>query len=71
MRFQQEVYDLLAQVEAATKDKLMSAKHVEKLEIQIHELNIKIEELNRTVIDITSIKTRISQARFFFYILYS
>lgn len=27
----------------------------------MHELNIKIEELNRTVIDITSVKQRISQ----------
>lgn len=39
----------------------MSAKHVEKLEIQVHELNVRIEELNRTIVDITSIKTRISQ----------
>lgn len=39
----------------------MSAKQVEKLEIQVHELTIRIEELNRTIVDITSIKTKISQ----------
>lgn len=36
-------------------------KHVEKLEITIHEMNVRFEELNRTVIDITSHKTRLSQ----------
>lgn len=36
-------------------------KHIEKLEITIQELNIRIEEINRTVIDITSHKTRLSQ----------
>ena len=38
-------------------------KHIEKLEVQIHEYSIKIEELNRTIIDITSIKTRLSSVR--------
>lgn len=39
----------------------MSIKTVEKLEVHVAELNVKIEELNRTVIDITNHKTRISQ----------
>jgi len=36
-------------------------RQVEKLEVIVHELNIRVEELNRTVIDVTSHKTRISQ----------
>lgn len=39
----------------------MSIKTVEKLEVHVTELNVKIEELNRTIIDITNHKTRISQ----------
>lgn len=34
---------------------------MEKLEVVVHELNIRIEELNRSIIDITSHKTRLSQ----------
>lgn len=60
-KFQQEVYELLTQVESISKEKMMSVKHVEKLEISISELNVRIEELNRTIIDITSHKTRLSQ----------
>lgn len=36
-------------------------KQVEKLDVTIHEYNVRIEELNRTIIDITSHKTRLSQ----------
>lgn len=39
----------------------MSVKHVERLEITISELNVRIEELNRTIVDITSHKQRLSQ----------
>lgn len=60
-KFQQEVYELLAQLDCVTKEKLMSIKTVEKLEVHISELNVKIEELNRTIVDITSHKTRLSQ----------
>ncbi|PSN57952.1 Paramyosin, partial [Blattella germanica] len=52
-KFQQEVYELLAQ--------LVSVRQVEKLEVHVQELSIKIEELNRTIVDITSHKTRLSQ----------
>jgi len=55
------VYELLAQLDSVTKEKLLSIKTVEKLEVHISELNVKIEELNRTIVDITSHKTRLSQ----------
>nr|CAI5819186.1 unnamed protein product [Callosobruchus analis] len=58
---QTEVYELLAQVENLNKERLISVKQVEKLEITVNELNVRIEELNRTVVDITSHKTRLSQ----------
>lgn len=60
-KFQAEVYELLAQVENVTKEKITITKTVEKLEINISELHIKIEELNRTIVDITSHKQRLSQ----------
>lgn len=60
-KFQQEVYELLAQLDSVSKEKLLSIKTVEKLEIHVSELNVKIEELNRTIVDITSHKTRLSQ----------
>lgn len=55
------MYELLSQVETLNKERIVSIKHAEKLEITINELNIKIEELNRTIVDITSHKTRLSQ----------
>lgn len=60
-KFQAEVYELLAQVENVTKEKITISKTCEKLEITISELHIKIEELNRTIVDITSHKQRLSQ----------
>ncbi|KAG8253642.1 motor activity protein [Homalodisca vitripennis] len=60
-KFQQEVYELLSQIESSSKEKIVLVKQVEKLEVSIHEMNIRVEELNRTVIDITSHKTRLSQ----------
>jgi hypothetical protein len=42
---------------------LMGAKTIERLEITVHDFSLKIEELNRTVIDITSIKSRLSSVR--------
>lgn len=60
-KFQAEVYELLAQVENVTKEKITISKTCEKLEINISELHIKIEELNRTIVDITSHKQRLSQ----------
>lgn len=51
----------MAQVENITKEKITFSKTCEKLEISISELHIKIEELNRTIVDITSHKQRLSQ----------
>lgn len=48
-------------MENVTKEKITFAKTVERLEVNISELHIKIEELNRTIVDITSHKTRLSQ----------
>nr|CAD7438488.1 unnamed protein product [Timema bartmani] len=41
--------------------RLISIKQVEKLEVHIQEISVRIEELNRTIVDITSHKTRLSQ----------
>lgn len=60
-KFQSEVYELISQVDSLNKDKLVSLKTVERLEISISELHVRIEELNRTIVDITSHKTRLSQ----------
>lgn len=60
-KFQAEVYELIAQVENVSKEKQVYIKRVETLEITIQELHVKIEELNRTVLDITSHKSRLSQ----------
>lgn len=60
-KFQAEIYELLSTVESSNKEKIIHIKHIERLEISVSELSIKIEELNRTILDITSIKQRISQ----------
>lgn len=60
-KFQAEVFELLAQVETANKDKLIAQKNVEKLEYTVHELNIKIEEITRTVTEVTAHRQRLSQ----------
>ncbi|KAJ8954900.1 hypothetical protein NQ318_016839 [Aromia moschata] len=48
-KFQSEVYELISQVESVNKERLITVKHAEKLEITISELNVRIEELNRTI----------------------
>lgn len=60
-KFQAEIYELLSTVESSSKERIVHIKHIERLEITISELNIKIEEFNRTILDITSIRQRISQ----------
>lgn len=52
---------MLSTVESSSKERIVHIKHIERLEISISELNIKIEEFNRTILDITSIRQRISQ----------
>lgn len=44
-KFQAEIYELLSQVESSNKEKLVQSKHIERLEVSITELNVKIEEL--------------------------
>lgn len=60
-KFQSEVYELMSQVESVTKERLVVIKQCERLEVTISELNVRIEELNRTIVDITSHKQRLSQ----------
>lgn len=52
---------MYSQVESFQKDKIVHVKQIEKLEAHITEINVRIEELNRTIIDITSHKSRLSQ----------
>jgi len=60
-KFQAEIYELYAQMESSTKERIIHVKQIERLEVSITELNVRIEELNRTIVDITNIKQRISQ----------
>lgn len=60
-KYQSEVYELVSQVESFSKEKQLNVRHVEKLEVSITELHVKIEELNRTIVDITSHKSRLHQ----------
>lgn len=60
-KFQSEIYELLAQSESSTKERIIHIKQIEKLEVHVTELNVKIEELSRSITDITSIKQRIHQ----------
>ena len=59
-KLQAEVFELLAQIESANKDKLVALKTVEKLEYTVHELNIRIEEITRTVTEVTAQRQRLS-----------
>ena len=59
-KLQAEVFELLAQIETANKDKLVALKTVEKLEYTVHELNIRIEEISRTVTEVTAQRVRLS-----------
>jgi len=60
-RMQSEIAELLAKIEILTQEKTTIRKVVEKLEITVHEYNIKIEDLNRTVIEVSSQKSHLQQ----------
>lgn len=60
-KFQAEIYELLATVESSNKERVIHVKQIERLEVSVSEFSIKIEELNRTILDISSLKQRISQ----------
>merc|ERR1712168_767082 len=54
-----EISELYAQIEILQSEKVSIKKVVEKLEITVNEYNIKIEDLNRTVMDVTSAKHKL------------
>merc|ERR1719347_1558838 len=54
-----EISELYAQIEILQSEKVSIKKVVEKLEITVHEYNVKIEGLNRNVADMTSAKARL------------
>ena len=47
-KMQVEIQALLAQIEVLSQEKVSIKKVVEKLEIQVHEYNVKIDDLNRS-----------------------
>ena len=53
-----EIQELYAQIEVLQQEKVSIKKTVEKLEVQIHEYNIQIQDLNRTVADASGAKQR-------------
>ncbi|GLG92509.1 Paramyosin, long form [Gryllus bimaculatus] len=59
-RFQQEVYELLAQLESSNKEKLISIKQSEKLEITVRELSENIE----LVKEVQDLKVNIENATY-------
>lgn len=59
-KFQAEVFELLSQVDAVTKEKITIAKNVEKLEHTVSESHIRIEELSRQVNEVTAQRVRLS-----------
>jgi chromosome segregation ATPase len=58
---QTEITELIAKIELLSQEKTTIRKVVEKLEIQVHEYNLKIENLNKTVVEVTSQKARLQQ----------
>jgi len=53
-----EIQELIAQIEVLQQEKISVKKVVERLEVQVHEYNIKIDDLNRTVADVTNQRQR-------------
>ena len=51
---QSEIAELIAKIEILSQEKTTIRKIVERLEIQVHEYNVKIEELNKVVVDVTT-----------------
>lgn len=51
---QSEIAELIAKIEILSQEKTTIRKIVERLEIQVQEYNVKIEELNKVVVDVTS-----------------
>ena len=56
-----EISELLAHIEVLNGEKCNMKKCCEKLEININEYNIKIQEMSKSIIEMTSQKTLLSQ----------
>merc|ERR1711956_136117 len=56
-----EISALMAQIEILSSEKISIRKVVEKLEININDYSAKCEELNKTVIQVSSDKQRLQQ----------
>merc|ERR1712106_1241374 len=54
-----EISELYAQIEILQSEKISIKKVVEKLEITVNEYHIKIEDLNRGVVELNSAKQRL------------
>jgi chromosome segregation ATPase len=56
-----EISELLAHIEVLNQEKCTMKKCCEKLEITINEYNVKIQEMSKSIIEMTSHKTRLAQ----------
>jgi len=57
---QSEIAELIAKIEILSQEKTSIRKIVERLEIQVQEYNVKIEELNKVVVDVTHEKNSLA-----------
>merc|ERR1712080_692922 len=58
-----EISELLAHIEVLNQEKCTMKKCCEKLEITINEYNVKIQEMSKNIIEITSQKTTLEQSK--------
>merc|ERR1712077_72432 len=56
-----EISELLAHIEVLNQEKCSMKKCCEKLEITINEYNVKIQDMSKSIIEMTSTKTRLAQ----------
>lgn len=56
-----EISELLAHIEVLNQEKCSMKKCCEKLEITINEYNIKIQDMSKSIIEMTSMKQKLSQ----------
>lgn len=56
---QVEIQELIAQIEVLSQEKVSIKKVVEKLEVQVHEYNLKIDDMNRNMMDLTGNNSRL------------
>ncbi len=58
---QSEIAELIAKIEILSQEKTSIRKVVEKLEITVHEYHVKIEDLSRTVVEVSSQRSHLQQ----------